>query len=191
MPEAVRIIDDFLPAEIFAAQIRRAETAPYRQARHGELDYAGISRDEALDAIPLFALHGIHIVPRRQFFRIYEQGAPQNTFIHADTGLGDQAAVLALGEPGRDNGQLAFWRHRATGWEAPDPGDPAGMEAVEADGLDETLWEQMKLVDMPPNRCVIFPAPLFHSRYPKDWPEPWPRRIETFFFDLKQIGDSI
>ncbi len=184
MPDAVRIIDDFLPEEVLAAQMRHAAAAPYGKTRYGALDYGGISRDEALDAVPVFALHGLHIIPKRQFFRIYEQGAAQNTFIHADTGLGDYAAVLALGEPGRDNGQLAFWRHRRTGRKAPDPGDEAGMKEIEADGLEEAPWEQTGLVDMPPNRCVIFPASLFHSRYPRDWAEPWPRRIETFFFDL-------
>lgn len=184
MPKSVRIIDEFLPAGYFATQKRDSANARYEKFRFHDLDYNGICRDESFDPAPLFARHGMHIRVQRQFFRIYEKDAVQNTYIHSDIGLAAYSAILSLAESHAHNGQLAFWRHKRTGWEEPDPRDQAGMTMIEADGLDEERWERTELVDLPPNRCVIFPATLYHSRYPRDWREPRPRRIEVFLFDL-------
>ncbi len=188
MPESVRIIDEFLPAEIFAAHKRDSANARYEKFRFRNLDYNGISKDESFDPAPLFARHGMHIRLERQFFRIYEKDAVQNTFVHWDTGFATYGAVLSLAEDDRHNGHFAFWRHRETGWEEVDLEDKAGVALTDADGLIEDRWEIIELIELPPNRCIIFPLGLFHSRYPKYWRESWPRRIKVYSFDLE--GDT-
>ena len=188
MPKSVRIIDDFLPAEIFAAHKRDSANALYEKTRFRDLDYRGICKDESSDPAPLFARHGMHIRLQFQYFRVYEKDTIQNTFIHWDPGFATYNAILSLAENDRHNGQFAFWRHRETGWVEVNLEDRAGMALTDADGLAEDRWELVELIELPPNRCVIFPTRLFHSRYPKVWQEPWPRRIKVFVFDLE--GDT-
>ena len=81
MLRSVRIIDDFLPAAIFEAQRRTSATASYQKIRFRGLDYSGVRRDESFDSIPLFARHGVHIRLQTQYFRIYEEGMIQPSFI--------------------------------------------------------------------------------------------------------------
>lgn len=179
----VRIIDGFLSEADFASLRKRAGDADYAPIRHGALEYAGLSRDEQVDPAALFDRFGMAVRPRKQFFRKYDSGVIQHTFIHSDIGLGDWAAILSLPVDGQDNGQFALWRHKATGWTEPDPSDPDGVAQTEADGLTEDKWDCLDRIPLPPNRCIVLPAARFHSRYPRDWPHPWPRRIEVFFFD--------
>ncbi len=188
MPKSVRIIDNFLPVEIYAAHKRASLAARYEKIRFRNLDYRGMCNDESFNPAPLFARHGMHIRLQYQFFRIYEKDAIQNTFIHWDTGLASYAAILSLAENDRHNGHFAFWRHRETGWEEVDLEDSAGVALTDADGLIEDRWELTELIELSPNRCVIFSTRHFHSRYPKIWQEPWPRRIKVFSFDLE--GDT-
>ena len=187
MPKSVRIIDDFLPPDVFAAQKLESENAPYGKAAVYGHEYPGIFKDLESDPAPLFARHGMDIRLQTQVFRIYEKGAVQKTFIHWDTGFAPYSAVLSLADQDRNNGQFAFWRHKETGWEEVDVEASAGVALTDADGMVEDRWELVQLIELPPNRCIVFSNRLFHSRYPKDWQERWPRRIKVFIFDL---GDS-
>ena len=105
----------------------------------------------------------------------------QNTFIHSDAGISQYSAIVGLGEQEYYNGHLAFWRHRRTGWTEPDDSDSAGMDLIAANGLDEKYWERTRLIELIPNRCVVYRAALFHSRYPKDWAADQPKRIQVLF----------
>ena len=185
MPKTVRIVDDFLPAKVFAAQKRESENAAYRKVWIYDLEYPGLCKDDKSDPTPLFARHGIDIRLESQAFRVYEKDARQCTFIHWDTGFAPFTAILSLADEDKYNGQLAFWRHKETGWEEADPEDRPGLALTDADGLAEDRWQLTQLIDLPPNRCVVFWNKLFHSRYPKYWPESWPRRIKSFTFDLR------
>ncbi len=185
MPETIKIIDNFYPRHEFEAINRFSATAPYEQIKFQGLDYHGICRDENFNSVRVFKKHGIPIASVRQFFRIYAKGVKQNTFIHSDAGISQYGAVLGLGEKENYNGHLAFWQHRRTGWTEPDDSDSAGMDLIAANGLDEKYWERTRLIELIPNRCVIFGAALFHSRYPRDWAEDRPRKIQVFLFDSR------
>jgi len=186
MLRSVRIVDDFLPAEIFAAQKRDFASARWEKVRFRNLDYRGICSDKLSDPTAFFfARHGMQIRLRSQFFRIYEKDTAQNTFIHYDTVLAGYAAILSLAENDRYNGHLAFWRHGQTGWEEVIQDDEVAVALTEQDGMVEDRWELTELIELLPNRCIIFPTKRFHSRYPKIWQEPWPRKIKVYFFDLE------
>ena len=178
MPKTVRIIDDFLPPDVFVAQKLESENVPYGRAAAYGHEYPGMFKD--LKSDPDERIEKVI----EKFFRIYEKGAVQKTFIHWDTGFAPYSAVLSLADQDRNNGQFAFWRHKETGWEEVDIEDSAGLALTDADGMIEDRWELVQLIELPPNRCVVFSNRLFHSRYPKDWQEPWPRRIKVFIFDL-------
>jgi hypothetical protein len=116
--------------------------------------------------------------------------SPLQQIPHAD-GFCDYAAVLYLSKPEDCVGGTSFWRHRRTGLEyAPLAGDARSAEQVRRYGagtpiqlldqmIDEALsepiggyitrsnenWELLDVVEMRPNRLVIYDANLFHSIY--------------------------
>jgi hypothetical protein len=86
-----------------------------------------------------------------------------NHAVHSDLGWGTHALVLYLCE---GEGGTAFWRHRATGAHRIDAGDADLLEQVRDDWNDVSAWEQRELVTLKFNRALIYPSPLFHSRWP-------------------------
>lgn len=117
--------------------------------------------------------HGIAPVPDDRFVRWFAQTFPQYeptltfarkspagqaepNFIHTDDDMGDVTALLYLNpDPPADDG-TTFWRHSASG--------ALDGAAWLADGQDLAAWEPTQHVPARFNRCVVFAAPLFHSR---------------------------
>lgn len=108
------------------------------------------------------------------------EGSVTTPFIHSDLNIdGAQwASVLYLSTPEQDaanSSGTAFWRHKATGLRSM-PGDPAllqfngitndTIELINQDGYDESAWKLEGFVSMKSNRLVVYPASIFHSRYP-------------------------
>jgi hypothetical protein len=119
------------------------------------------------------ALGGVHIFPNSMFFRVTTPET-ERAYIHSDRETGEWTCVAYLSEHAEDVSGTAFFRHRKTGLrempsfeEMKDQGtlDLLGKDMVS--GLDED-WEQLDFVRGCFNRAVIFHAPLFHSRMPRE-----------------------
>lgn len=184
MRKDVKIIDDFCPD--FGWLLQEAANATYTTIEHDGLSYRNIAATNATWAYPLFEVHLGSAERKSDFFRLYVQHGEQSTFIHSDIGIADFVAILSLVPKGRHNGSLAFWRHKKLGWSEPDPNDLKGVRQAERDGLIEDRWDMLEEIEMISNRCVIFPAPFYHSRYPLDWTKDHPRIVQIFFFDVRR-----
>ncbi len=110
--------------------------------------------------------------PNSMFFRVTNEGT-EKAYTHSDRNAGDKTCIAYLSEHAEASG-TGFFRHRATGLlEMP------AIEDMQADGTLETLshdmvhggekeWEQVDFVRGLFNRALIFHAPLFHARCPKN-----------------------
>ena len=174
----VEVFDGF--ALRFSEVVREAESAHYVEIRMGATTYRGISPRRSEWAYDRFSdLMGKKIIGVYDYFRKYEKGMPQGTFIHSDLGISKWTAVLSLRN---NNGAVAFWRHRASGSIAAGPWW-RWEDAVSAQGFEESHWEMIGIVPLIENRCVVYPAALMHSRYPRDWQLDTPRAVQVFFFN--------
>lgn len=117
-----------------------------------------------------------HVV---SYFRQYRIGIAEKTLIHSDKGVADWSAVLSLPMEGRHNGAFRTWRHKATGQERPE----RDILRLHEDGMEPVLWESVSHFQMFPNECVLYRAELFHSRWPEEWTEDFPRTVAVFFFN--------
>jgi hypothetical protein len=175
------IVDNFCPR--FEELQKEAAEAKYKTVNHGTIFYGGISlKPPAMWAYEKFqALLGRPVKPVIEYFRKYERGMEQNGFIHSDHGVSDWTAVLSLRN---DNGALCLWRHLALGWIKPDPEQPDALIQAAQDGIFPERWHLIHQQPMNENLCVIYPAALFHSRWPQEWNEDHARMIQVFFFNV-------
>lgn len=168
-------VENFCPD--LAAHKAAAETAVYSTMRYGNMTYPGFSIQMTLWAYEKFGrILGFEVTPCIDYFRKYERGMHQDTFIHSDQGISKYTAVLSLRD---DNGALAFWNHKN--------GEDKPVLSVDyrEEGLDESKWSMTHKIDLKENTCVIYKAETFHSRYPKDWDQDHARHIQVFFFNPK------
>jgi hypothetical protein len=178
VPEMVKVFDDFCPEPEW--NYEQALKAPYVEIAMGGTMFRGISVCDARWAYDIFS-NLLEIKADRvfEYYRKYEKGMKQGTFIHSDKGISEWTAVLSLRD---SNGGLAFWKHRDTGTVA--AAEWFDWQMVTArDGFDEPAWEIVGLIPMVRNRCVVYPAAMFHSRYPQNWNKDEARMVQVFFFN--------
>lgn len=169
----IDIVEDFCPD--FAVHKAAADAAEYSDMQYGNMTYPGFSLQMTRWAYDRFAeILGFPVKPCLDYFRKYERGMHQDTFVHSDKGISKYTAVLSLRN---DNGALVFWNHK-NGEDRP----LLGVDYTQ-EGLDEAFWNMTHKIDLKENLCVIYPAELFHSRYPKDWDQDYARHIQVFFFN--------
>jgi len=102
--------------------------------------------------------------PRLTFFRQSPAGQVEPTFIHADSGMGEWTGILYLTEmPPPGDGTL-FWRDRLTGAVASTAQTDAEQAAEWAAWRQPDQWEVWAHVHARPNRLLLFPSALYHSR---------------------------
>lgn len=133
-------------------------------------DGMGFWGDHALMTRALMRATGGVVVPNATFFRVTNVGM-ERAYIHSDRESGNHTCVAYLTEHEQESG-TAFFRHKRTGLTAM----PSFAEMQEAGLMDELRadmvsrdpgkWEQIDYVRGAYNRALIFPAPLFHSRFP-------------------------
>lgn len=115
------------------------------------------------------AVGGI-VVPNSMFFRVTNEGM-ERAYIHSDREAGNHTCVAYLSEHDQPSG-TAFYRHKPTGLtEMPsfaEMQESGIFDELKADMVsrDPAKWEQVDYVSGRYNRALIFPAPLFHSRFP-------------------------
>lgn len=104
---------------------------------------------ELADAVRRTIVKPIH--PIATGFRFSTQD--EKHWIHEDSAIGGTyAAVLYLPPPNCPKSGTAFWKHH-------------GADRV-ADAQCTEAWGQTDFVEMRPNRLVIYPVGLHHSRWP-------------------------
>ena len=174
-------IDDFCAD--YTERVDASRAARYRDVSSGVHMTRMALTDGAWAAERIGRILGVKLAIMVSYFRQYTRGLDEFTFVHSDEAVSDLSAVLSLAREVEWNGEFRTWRHKATGLES--PRDMESREMLALAGLDELKWDVVEAIEMIPNRCVIYPARLFHSRWPRIWDHPWPRQVEVFFFNIK------
>lgn len=176
MKDSIVILDDFLdnPDEVRSSALQSGfGTWRPNKGEVGSSIYDGMSfwGKHAACLRSLTAAMGRPVFPNNMFFRITTPET-EKAYIHSDRQWGAWTAVLYLSSHTENYG-TGFYRHRETGLlemptfeEMKKVGifDKLSKDMVE--GGDEA-WEALDYVRGVYNRCVVFHAPLFHSRMPK------------------------
>lgn len=159
----VLTFDDFLPDP--AAMRASALQASYVQPGNPQAGPAArcSCSSEICDGFEATLAHRLDRAVRINLanFRHTTATAAKALVCHTDWDLGDATAVLYLTLPEHCRGGTAFFRHHAT----------ADVELVPArahdyDYRDPAAWDRLLAIPMAFNRCVVFPAPRFHSVIP-------------------------
>lgn len=116
---------------------------------------------------------GRPVFPNSMFFRVTNANT-EGAYVHSDREAGDFTCIVYLSEHDEPSG-TGFYRHRETGMthmpsfadlrEKPELFEHLKKEMV--DGSDR-YWEQLDFVRGQYNRALIFDAPRFHARCPKN-----------------------
>lgn len=172
--DEIVIIDNFCPN--FQQMIDIAKKAKYKDINYDGTIFPGISifEDKWVKhmLMPFYGDVDIKI----NFLRRYSQGMMQPTFIHTDEDKFDYSGILCLGpDLTKDYGWVAFWK-------------PKNLVRDPFDEKDWILEDKIKLI---PNRCIIFPSDMYHSRYPKEWNKKYPRDIQVFFLNKMGGEDEV
>lgn len=120
----------------------------------------------------LTAAIGRPIYPNNMFFRMTRPDT-EAAYVHSDRQWGDQTAIVYLSKHAEISG-TGFYRHRATGLlEMPtfeEMKETGVFEQLKKDMVEgsKLQWEALDFVRGTYNRALIFHAPLFHSRVPKN-----------------------
>lgn len=113
------------------------------------------------------------VYPNSMFFRVTNEDT-EAAYVHSDRESGDWTCIVYLSEHVEKSG-TGFYRHRETGMThmpslAEMQKDPPVFERLKDQmvrGSDDD-WELLDYVYGGYNRAVIFDAPRFHSRFPKN-----------------------
>lgn len=114
---------------------------------------------------------GRQVYPNSMFFRVTNEDT-EGAYVHSDRESGDFTCIVYLSQHDETSG-TGFYRHRETGMthmplfaEMADPSFDK-LKAQMVDGSDKD-WELLDFVRGTYNRAVIFDAPRFHARFPKN-----------------------
>lgn len=155
------IIDDFLPADIFAALRRHCDHVSYAGVTNpvdGVL-YPNISLDIPAAVVEFLGK------PKTAFMRLSLKGVKAPHQAHTDTLMGDRSLMLYLSRVEHCKGGTALVQHIPTGMYS-DPFDEEEEEIWKRDTNQPDCWEIYEMADMQPNRAVFFNAHLMHRAEP-------------------------
>ncbi|MGH6631733.1 MAG: DUF6445 family protein [Sphingopyxis sp.] len=179
IPKGVVVIDGFTPYPDAARQSALDAGFGTWRPNKGEIGssvYEGMCfwGDHAKLLGPLMWHMGAQCVPNSMFFRSTNAGF-EGAYVHSDRESGDFTAIVYLSEHEADGSGTAFWRHIATGLDRMPSFDelraePERFEQLRADmvSADPAAWERIAFIPGKLNRGLIFQAPMFHSRCPRE-----------------------
>lgn len=174
----ISILDDFSPLidEVRASAIASGfGTWKPSKGEVGSSVYDGMNfwgkHSILLHALTRFM--GTAVFPNNMFFRVTNDDT-EAAYVHSDREAGDFTCIVYLSEHDEVSG-TGFYRHRETGMthmpsfaqmaQDSDAFDRLKKQMVE--GLEKD-WEQLDFVRGRYNRALIFDAPRFHARSPRD-----------------------
>ncbi len=174
----IRIIENFCP---FIDEVRESAlqsgfgTWAPSKGEVGSSNYEGMNfwGKHSLMIHSLGGHIGKPAFPNTMFFRVTNKET-EKAYVHSDRESGSFTCVAYLSKHTERSG-TGFYRHKETGMthmpsfeqlrENPALFDQLKREMVE--GSDD-VWELTDFVKGDYNKAVIFDAPLFHSRFPKN-----------------------
>lgn len=171
------VIDNFLPnPDEVRASVLAAGVGTWRpnQGEVGSSVYDGMGfwgkHADVLRALSIGL--GSPVFPNTMFFRITNLDT-EKAYVHSDRESGSWTCITYLSEHEAVSG-TGFFRHRQLGLtEMPSFGEMKEEGLFEqlkremVEGSD-SVWEQLDFVRGVYNRALIFRAPLFHARCPKN-----------------------
>lgn len=175
---SILIVDDFCPVIDQVRQSALESGFGTWQPNKGEV---GSSIYEGMNfwGRHSFMLHslalavGRPVFPNSMFFRVTGKNT-EKAYIHSDREMGSYTCVAYLSDHKAEISGTAFYRHRKSGLRAMPTiaemrktGLLKRLKPEMVSGLTKD-WEQLDFVRGLYNRALIFHAPLFHSRWPKD-----------------------
>lgn len=117
---------------------------------------------------------GSSIYPNNMFFRV-TNAETEKAYVHSDRESGTHTCIVYLSEHKNAVSGTGFYRHKETGMtEMPSFAElsktPELFEKLKHEMVDggEQFWELTDFVRGDFNKAIIFDAPLFHARYPKN-----------------------
>lgn len=178
------VVDNFLPEKDFNEEVFLSDNLEYKSYDFGGVQWPSMRVGLSKTIYPFFEDRlGIKITPMMDYHRKYELNINQPSFIHSDESISEFTAVLSIKD---DNGDLAFWKNRKTGAISSVGESFENINMYRHDGLKESAWQITNKIEMKANRCVIYKADLFHSRYPQIWNKSHARLVHVFFFNKKE-----
>lgn len=112
------------------------------------------------------------VFPTMNFFRLTKPDT-EKAYVHSDRMHGDWTCIVYLSEHKEPSG-TGLYRHRETGMREMPTFDEMKKQGIfeklkeQMVSGDEKDWEQLDFVRGVFNRALIFAAPLFHARCPKN-----------------------
>lgn len=155
------IIDDFLPADVFAMLRKHCD----------EISYAGVVNPVDKIVYPDISIDIPYKVkqflgaPKTMFMRLSLAGVKAPHQAHTDTLMGTQSLMLYLTRLIHCRGGTSLVRHNETGMTS----DPLTFEEEaiwRRDTNNPRAWHVYDMAIMVPNRAVLFDAKLMHRAEP-------------------------
>lgn len=117
---------------------------------------------------------GRPVFPNNMFFRVTNTDT-EGAYVHSDRESGDYTCIVYLSDHGNAHTGTGFYRHRESGMThmpsfAAMSEDQAAFDKLKKQMVEgsDTDWELLDFVHGIYNRAVIFDAPRFHARHPKN-----------------------
>lgn len=174
----IQVIDSFTPMVDTVRQSALASGFGTWRPNKGEVgssvyDGMGFVGKHALMLHALSFYLGRPVYPNATFFRVTHPDT-EAAYVHSDRETGDFTCIVYLSQHTERFG-TAFYRHRETGMTHMPSFDEmrerqAAFERLKLEMVEgsDQHWELLDFVHGQYNRAVIFDAPRFHARYPKN-----------------------
>jgi hypothetical protein len=147
-----------------AAYRAAVQTLPFQTVLVGPVPFHGIAPCADPTLATWITAHYPLARPRMTFFRQSPAGQVEPNFIHTDRDMGDWSGILYLtAHPAPGDGTI-FWRDRITGATASTATTADDLLAEGITWSERNRWEEWARIEARPNRLVLFPATLIHSR---------------------------
>lgn len=161
-------INDYL--DNFKELQATAKKAEYATQEFNGEHYPGIALAPYISLDRLNKITGLNLVKSYEpFFRKYTKTDTFPTFIHSDLGMGKYTVILYLNNKKDCYGGTAFWEHKRTGHSSMEQHMTIDNAVdMEKDAGKEQKWIQTNLVEMEPNKLILYGSAIYHSRYPKE-----------------------
>lgn len=175
MNSLFQVFDDFCPdLEIVRASALESGFGKWtpNKGEVGSSIYEGMNfwGMHSLMLKPLALALGCPVFPNSMFFRVTKEDT-EGAYVHSDRHAGAFTCIVYLTDHEEISG-TGFYRHRETGFvempEIPEMKEKYPNMPKEMVTGGEIQWEQIDFVRGIKNRALIFRAPLFHARIPKE-----------------------
>jgi len=163
----IKVYDNFL--DDFDFYKKQALSSTFNPVESQGVVYQGVSTDFANRHImnAISTCMQFKVQSKLNFLRTYQDRPEYKSkgWIHADGSFSEYIAILFIqsSEYWQDDG-VCFWKNKTLGCSSlEDPSDSA-VKITNDQTLDPEKWKLVKRIEFKPNRIVIAPANMFHSK---------------------------